>query len=178
MREIAAVGGVTNESEQARIAIRSHRAGDLGWILFRHGELYSREFGWDERFESLVARVVAEFLDRHDPICERCWVAELDGDRAGSVMLVRDTETTAKLRLLLVVPNARGMGIGGKLIDECLNFARGAGYREVRLWTNSRLHAARTLYLRAGFELVDESPHPAFSDGSLGQTWKIRLTSA
>jgi DNA-binding MarR family transcriptional regulator/N-acetylglutamate synthase-like GNAT family acetyltransferase len=155
--------------------LRPHRPGDMGWIVSRHGAIYAEEYGWDQRLEALVAEVVAAFLRNFDPARERCWIAERDGENLGSVMLVKETARVARLRMLLVEPQARGLGIGARLVEECIRFARQAGYRKITLWTHSVLTAARHVYQRAGFQLVDRRAHDEFGKRLMGETWDLRL---
>lgn len=156
--------------------IRSHRPGDMGWITHRHGVLYSQEYGYDERFEALVAKITGEFIENLDPAHERCWIAERHGEIVGSIFLVKKSATIAKLRLLYVEPTTRGLGIGARLIAECIAFARSAGYRKIVLWTQSELLAARHLYEKAGFQLVGEERHSSWGrEGLVAETWEVRF---
>ena len=156
-------------------ALRPPRPGDLGWMVERHGALYAAEYGWDASFEALVARIVADFAAGADPACERAWIADARGARAGSVLCARRDETTAQLRLLLVEPAFRGQGLGRRLVDECLAFARSAGYARIVLWTNDALADARRIYERAGFVLDEEGRHTSFGHDLVEQTWSRSL---
>jgi GNAT superfamily N-acetyltransferase len=151
------------------------RPGDLGWVVMAHGEIYAAEYGWDADFEALVARIVADYAAEHDPAREAAWIAELDGRRVGSVFCVAEDAETAKLRILLVDPSARGRGIGTRLTRQCIAFAREAGYRRMRLWTNDPLTAARSIYLAAGFTPVEQEPHHSFGADLVGQVYELDL---
>ena len=157
------------------IIIREHQSGDMGWVIHRHGVLYAQEYGWNEEFEALVAEIAARFIRNYDPKLERCWIAERDGEIVGSVFLVKKSNSVGQLRMLLVEPSARGLGIGERLVSECIRFSRQAGYRKVTLWTNSVLDAARHIYEKAGFKLVHEAPYKAFGHNLVEQTWDLRL---
>ncbi|MGA2144796.1 MAG: bifunctional helix-turn-helix transcriptional regulator/GNAT family N-acetyltransferase [Bryobacteraceae bacterium] len=156
-------------------SIRTHQAGDIGWVIHRHGVLYEREYGWGALFEALVAEVGARFLKTFDPERERCWIAERHGVPVGSIFLVKHTPRIALLRLLLVEPNARGLGVGKALVEECIAFARQAGYRKMRLWTQAELKAAQHIYSANGFKLVEEQRHAHFGVELMGQSWELEL---
>jgi DNA-binding MarR family transcriptional regulator/GNAT superfamily N-acetyltransferase len=163
--------------DAAPYLLRSHEPGDMGWIVHRHGALYAEAYGWDESFEALVAEIVAAFIKNFDGRNERCWIAEMDGDIVGSVFLVRVSDTVAKLRLLYVEPQVRGHGIGARLVDECIRFAKRRGYGKLILWTNANLHAARHIYEKVGFVCVAEESHHSFGHDLVGENWELSLDS-
>ncbi len=194
--EVAAMLAPLNEGAQARLIeamrtveelmgerprdaapylLRTHQPGDMGWVVSRHGALYAQEYRWNMEFEALVAEIVAAFIRTFDARRERCWIAEIDGAPVGSVFLVKQTDATAKLRLLLVEPQARGLGIGARLVCECIRFARLCGYGTLTLWTNDVLVSARRIYQAAGFRLVAEEKHHSFGHALVGQNWEISL---
>jgi DNA-binding MarR family transcriptional regulator/N-acetylglutamate synthase-like GNAT family acetyltransferase len=162
-------------TEPERYTIRRHRPGDMGWVVARHGALYAEEYGWNEDMEAMAAEITAKFIRHYDATRERCWIAERHGEPVGCVFLVKQSKTVAKLRLLLVEPKARGLGIGARLIDECIAFGREAGYRKIVLWTQSMLHPARRLYRKAGFTLSSEKRHHSFGKSLVGETWELTL---
>jgi DNA-binding MarR family transcriptional regulator/GNAT superfamily N-acetyltransferase len=164
---------VSNEEKQ--VSLRAHRSGDMGWVVQRHGVLYAEEHGWGERFEALVAEICARFINRLDPARERCWIAEIDGEAAGCVFVVKESRTTAKLRLLLVEPRARGHGLGRRLVRECIAFARDKGYRKLVLWTQSSLVPARAIYKSEGFRLAKTEKHADFGVKLTGEYWELKL---
>jgi GNAT superfamily N-acetyltransferase len=147
----------------------------MGWVVQQHGEIYAREYGWNAEFEALVADIVARYLRRRQPLWERCWIAELDGERVGSVFVVRKSKTIAQLRMLILTPAARGLGLGTRLIDECLAFARSKGYRKIVPWTNSCLDAARHIYASKGFQMIKSEPYHGFGHDLVGETWELKL---
>jgi DNA-binding MarR family transcriptional regulator/GNAT superfamily N-acetyltransferase len=155
--------------------IRTHRAGDLSWIAYRHAVLYSQEYGWNQRFEALVLEITANFLKNYDPETERCWLAERSGEILGCVLVVKQSKRVAKLRLLLVEPSARGLGIGKRLVEACIHFAREKGYEKMLLWTHSNLTAARGIYQKAGFRLVGTDRHEDFGPPVTAETWELEL---
>lgn len=168
--EPAAPGGAP------RVAVlRDPQPGDIGWVVQQHGEIYAREYGWDMRFEALVADIAAQFVRKFQPEWEKCWIAELDGERVGAIFLVRKSATTAKLRMLILSPKARGMGLGARLTDECIAFARAKGYKKMVLWTNSCLITARSIYAKRGFVLDKSEPYEDFGQQLVGETWSLKL---
>lgn len=166
---------IDGNAARPEATLRAHRPGDMGWVVQQHGSLYAREFGWDISFEGLVAEIAAQFLKDFDATREHCWIAEIDGRQAGSVFLVKHSDEVAKLRLLLVDPAGRGMGLGRRLVDECIAFARECGYRKITLWTQSMLLAARGIYESAGFVRVASEPHRSFGHDLVGETWELVL---
>jgi GNAT superfamily N-acetyltransferase len=175
---MAAIEDVFSSVAADPYVIRQLLPGDLGWVVHRHGVVYSEEYGWDQTFEALVARIVADYVDNHDPKRENAWIAEVDGEPVGCVLCVRRDDETAQLRILLVDPKGRGLGIGSRLVTECIRFARRVGYRKMMLWTNDVLIAARRIYEAAGFELVSEGPHHSFGHDLVEQVWELDLTRA
>ena len=163
------------ERKDKPVSLREHRPGDIGWVVHAHGRFYAEEYGWDERFEALVAEIAAAFVQNFDRKRERCWIAEMDGEPVGSVFVVKDTKTTAKLRLLIVDPKARGRGLGKRLVEECVRFAREKRYRRLALWTQSNLAAARGIYRAAGFRKVKEEKHASFGVKLTGEYWELEL---
>ncbi|MDQ0035758.1 DNA-binding MarR family transcriptional regulator/GNAT superfamily N-acetyltransferase [Variovorax boronicumulans] len=155
--------------------LRDPAPGDIGWVVQQHGEIYAREYGWDSSFEALVAQIAGEFLLKFQPEWERCWIAELNGERMGSIFVVRKSAGVAQLRLLILSPAARGLGLGGKLVDECIAFARRKGYKKMTLWTNSDLVAARAIYAKRGFQLTKSEPHESYGKQLVGETWELKL---
>ena len=171
------IGGLLGGAQEARPAfiLRPHRPGDMGWVAARHGALYSEEYGLNHKMEAYVAEVVAKFLREFDPAREHCWIAEQDGTPIGSVFLVKESDSVAKLRLLIVEPKARGLGVGRRLVEECVRFARQAGYGDITLWTHSILTAARRIYDSVGFRIVETETHDEFGPELVGETWRLRL---
>jgi DNA-binding MarR family transcriptional regulator/GNAT superfamily N-acetyltransferase len=178
MRTIESLlGNRTTAEPQSPFILRPHRPGDMGWVVHRQAVLYAQEYGWDETYEALISRIVADFIDRFDPKRERCWIAERDGEIVGSVFLIKHPERAgvAQLRLLYVERSARGLGIGRRLVNECTLFARQTGYKTITLWTNSVLTSARKIYEAEGYRLVREEPHHSFGHDLVGQTWELTL---
>lgn len=175
MKLIETMLAKTSEEQAYSYILRQPEPGDMGWVVQSNGTLYAQEYGWDENYEALVAEIVADFVKNFDPKKERCWIAEKDGENVGSVFLVRESDDVAKLRLLIVDPRARGLGIGKRLVDECTRFARRVGYKKITLWTNNVLLAARSIYQKAGYELVKSESHHSFGHDLVGETWELKL---
>jgi GNAT superfamily N-acetyltransferase len=159
----------------AEVTLRGLQPGDMGWVVQQHGEIYAREYGWNSEFEALVADISAKVLRRFDPEWDKAWIAELNGERVGSVFVVRKSKTVAQLRMLILTPAARGLGLGARLTDECLAFARDKGYRKMVLWTNANLTAARDIYARRGFRLVTREPYRGYGHDLVSETWELSL---
>lgn len=157
------------------VLLRDLKPGDMGWVVQQHGELYAREYGLNAEFEGLIASIVADFIKNYQPDWERCWIAELDNERVGSAFVVRKSEIVAQLRLLILTPAARGLGLGARLTDECLAFARTKGYQKMVLWTNEVLTAARSIYAKRGFQLVHSEHHHSYGQDLIGETWELVL---
>jgi GNAT superfamily N-acetyltransferase len=170
-----ALVGAVPPSTPAPVTLRSHSPGDMGWVIQRHGEIYHQEYGWNEEFEALVAEIAAEFIRKLGVQRERCWIAEYEGRRVGCIFLVAKDAATAKLRLLLVEPEARGLGVGRTLVAECVRFARESGYEKIVLWTQDTLTAARHIYSKAGFVKSGEEPHHSFGYDLVAETWELEL---
>jgi DNA-binding MarR family transcriptional regulator/ribosomal protein S18 acetylase RimI-like enzyme len=160
------------------VVLRDPRPGDMGWVVQQHGEIYWREYGFSDEFESLVADIAAKYIKNFDPQWEKGWIAEIDGERVGSVFVVRKSPTVAQLRLLILTPGARGLGLGGRLTDECIAFARAKGYRKLVLWTNGHLDAARAIYKSRGFEMVEREPFNAYGLDLVSEIWELKLSNA
>lgn len=164
-----------DETDRSEIVLRAHQPGDMGWVIQQHGLLYAQDYSWDISFEGLVADIAAQFLKNFDPAFERCWIAEINGRRVGSVFLVKESAEVAKLRLLLVDPLGRGRGLGKRLVEESITFARSRGYRKIALWTQSMLLAARGIYEAAGFVCIASEPHHSFGQDLVGENWELQL---
>ena len=166
---------MTQRTNKPTITLRPPQPGDMGWVVQQHGEVYWREYGWDARFEALVLKIVSGIVQKWQPEFEKCWMAEVDGVRAGSAFVVRKSKTAAQLRLLILTPDARGLGLGGRLCDECIAFARSKGYKKMVLWTNSGLQAAKAIYLKRGFKLTKSESYQSFGHDLVGETWELKL---
>jgi DNA-binding MarR family transcriptional regulator/GNAT superfamily N-acetyltransferase len=176
MSSVNGIKKLLGDKDSPVVVLRPPVAGDYGWVVQRHGDLYAMEYGWDETFEALVARIVADYVEHRDPPREAAWIAEINRARVGCVFCMKKSDDVAQLRMLLVEPSARGMGLGGRLVDECIRFARRAGYKQMMLWTNDVLVAARRIYERAGFRLIEEDTHHSFGHDLIGQNWLLDLS--
>jgi ribosomal protein S18 acetylase RimI-like enzyme len=176
MRTIEELLGTSLKDERLSYILRPPHAGDMGWVVQSNGSLYAQEYGWDETYEALVAQIIADFVKNYDRKKERCWIAEKDGENIGCVFLVKESNQVARLRLLIVDPKARGLGVGKRLVDECTRFARQAGYKKIVLWTNNVLVAARGIYEKAGYKLVKAEKHHSFGHDLIGETWELDLS--
>jgi DNA-binding MarR family transcriptional regulator/N-acetylglutamate synthase-like GNAT family acetyltransferase len=172
---MSTVQEILSDREQKSCVLRRHQPGDMGWVVLRHGQVYSQEYGYDVRFEALVASIVASFIQHYDPKRERCWIAQKGRDRVGCVFLVKKTERLAQLRLLFVEPSARGLGLGAQLVNECVRFGADAGYRKIALWTQRELRAARHLYKKAGFRLAGQKRHRSWGRSLVAETWELNV---
>ncbi|MDP2409260.1 MAG: helix-turn-helix domain-containing GNAT family N-acetyltransferase [Pseudolabrys sp.] len=175
METIGTLLGAEVPAAKPTVRLRAPKHGDFGWMVSRHAQLYAQEYGWGNPFEGLCAQIVADFVNKHDPARERCWIAEVNGENAGCVLLVEDTPGVARLRLLVVEPGARGLGLGKRLTDECVRFAREAGYTRITLWTHSVLTAARHIYKQAGFTLTRSEPHQSWGQPVISEHWDLQL---
>jgi DNA-binding MarR family transcriptional regulator/GNAT superfamily N-acetyltransferase len=175
MQTIETLLGEPPADTKRSYTLRAPKLGDFGWIVARHAELYAQEYGWAEPFEGLCAQIVADFANKNDPACERCWIAEMNGENVGTIMLVKDSDDVARIRLLLVDPKARGLGLGTRLVDECVRFARAAGYKKMTLWTHSVLSAARRTYEKAGFTLTASEPRHSWGKDVVAEFWDLEL---
>lgn len=175
VESLLAPGSAGAAAKPRTVVLRDPQPGDIGWVVQQHGEIYAREYGWNSEFEALVADIAAKYIRNFQPEWEKCWIAELDGERVGAVFVVRKSPTTAQLRMLILSPRARGMGLGARLTDECLAFARAKGYKKMVLWTNSCLAAARGIYAARGFKLDKSEPYEGFGQQLVGETWSLKL---
>lgn len=175
MTTVQALPAPSAQATLRTVTLRDPKPGDIGWVVQQHGEIYAREYGWNIQFEALVADIAGKYLKNFRPDCEKCWVAELDGVRVGAVFVVRKSATVAQLRMLILTPEARGLGLGGRLTDECIAFARSKGYKKMLLWTNSGLVAARAIYAKRGFKLIKTEAYHGFGHDLVGETWSLGL---
>ena len=166
---------MTQPTNKPTVSLRPPQSGDMGWVVQQHGEIYWREYGWDASFEALVLKIVSGIVQKWQPDLEKCWIAEVDGVRVGSAFVVRRSKTTAQLRLVILTADARGLGLGGKLCDECIAFARATDYKKMVLWTNSGLHAARAIYLKLGLKLTKSEAYTGYGHELVGETWELKL---